>query len=278
MRTLAVVACALVLAAPAAAAPDWAANVEAATTYAKSRSGQESFAVTEQGGRLRGRLFHRHMTSASVIKAMLLVAYLRQPSVRGRALTRSERDLLEPMIRVSANDPASTIFNRLGTAGVSAFAKQAGMRSFRVSTHWGLSELTARDQARFFRKIDLLVPKRHRAYARRLLATVVSSQRWGIPPAAPKGWELFFKGGWLPRSDGWVLNQVALLKKGERRISIAILTRGNPSEVVRPGNAARHRQAAPSRRELSLSSRLRSVKIAHRSGVEHEGGRDGERF
>ena len=27
------------------------------------------------------------------------------------------------------------------------------------------------------------------------------------------------------------MNQVALLKKGERRISIAILTRGNPSEA-----------------------------------------------
>ena len=180
---------------------------------------------------MRGRLVHRHMTSASVIKAMLLVAYLRQPSVRGRELTSSERSILEPMIRMSSNDAASTIFNRLGTAGVSAFAKQAGMNRFRVSTHWGLSELTARDQARFFRRIDLLVPERHRAFARRLLATVVSSQRWGIAPVAPKGWQLFFKGGWLPRSDGWVLNQVALLKKGKRRISIAILTRGNPSEA-----------------------------------------------
>ncbi len=171
------------------------------------------------------------MTSASVIKAMLLVAYLRQPSVRKRELTSSERSVLEPMIRVSSNDAASTIFNRLGTAGVSAFARQAGMRSFEVSTHWGLSRLTARDQARFFRRIDLLVPKRHRAFARRLLASVTESQRWGIPPAAPKGWQLFFKGGWLPRSDGWVVNQVALLKKGERRISIAILTRGVPSEA-----------------------------------------------
>ncbi len=251
MRFLAVAACALVLAAPAAAAPDWAENVAAATTYAESRSGQESFAITEQGGKLRGRLVHRHMTSASVIKAMLLVAYLRQPSVRGRALTSSERGLLEPMIRVSANDPASTIFNRLGTAGVSAFAKQAGMRSFRVSTHWGLSELTARDQARFFRRIDLLVPKRHRAYARRLLVTVASSQSWGIAPVAPKGWQLFFKGGWLPRSDGWVHESGRAPQEG-RAPDLDRDPHPRQSErELRPGHPARHRQASPSRRGLS---------------------------
>ena len=37
---------------------------------------------------------------------------------------------------------------------------------------------------------------RHRAYAMRLLASITPSQRWGIGEVAPKGWKLYFKGGW----------------------------------------------------------------------------------
>ena len=37
--------------------------------------------------------------SASVIKAMLMVAYLDRPGVRDRALTRADHALLDPMIR-----------------------------------------------------------------------------------------------------------------------------------------------------------------------------------
>ncbi len=231
MRLLAAVACALVLAAPAAAAPDWAANVAAATKYAEQRSGQESFAVIDQTGELRGRFATRPVTSASVIKAMLLVAYLRQPGVRKRELTSYERSLLGPMIRVSSNDAATAVSNLLGPGPVNALARRVGMTGFRLDSRWGLSDLTAHDQALFLREIDLLVPKRHRAYARSLLSSIVEPQRWGIASISPDGWALYFKGGWLGRSDGWLINQVALLKRGERRISIAILTRANPSEA-----------------------------------------------
>jgi hypothetical protein len=47
----------------------------------------------------------------------------------------------------------------------------------------------------------------------------------------PKGWRLFFKGGW-GISDGslggTVNHQIALLERGGLRIGIAILTEGNP--------------------------------------------------
>jgi hypothetical protein len=230
VRLLAVVFVALVLAAPVAAT-DWAANIDAAKQYAQTRAGEESFAVFDRPGHLRGRLLDRPRTSASVIKAMLLVAYLNRSSVRGRELTSDDRGLLGPMIRRSANGPATTVFHLLGPGPLYALAARAGMRNFRVDPHWGLSDLTARDQARFFRRIDLLVPQRHRAYARLLLSSIISRQRWGIAPVAPDGWELYFKGGWLGRSDGWVINQVALLKRGERRISIAILTGQNSSDA-----------------------------------------------
>ncbi len=229
VRLVAALVAGLALAAPAAAAPNWDANLAAAKRYADTRSGMESFAVIDGGGQIHARFPDRANDCASTIKAMLLVAYLSQPSVRDRALTSSDRGLLEPMIRWSANDPATTIVNRLGSGPIYDVARRAGMRHFHLDSSWGLSDLTARDQARFFRHIDWLIPKRHRAYALGLFATIVSEQRWGIPRAAPSSFHLYFKGGWLPRSDGWITNQIALLTKGGRRISLAILTRRNTS-------------------------------------------------
>lgn len=213
-----------------AAAQSWEANVRAASRYADARGGIESFAVVDEAGRMHGRLKGRVFRSASVLKAMLLVAYLNEPSVRGRALTADERARLGPMIRWSANDPASHFVRLLGSPSLDRLAARAGMTRFRLAARWGFSEITARDQALFFKRIDLLVPKRHRAYARGLLSNIVPSQRWGIPPAKPANWRVFFKGGW-GSATGWVTHQVALLQRGDRRVSVAILTRLNPSHA-----------------------------------------------
>jgi hypothetical protein len=61
----------------------------------------------------------------------------------------------------------------------------------------------------------------------RLLGSIVPSQRWGIADARPAGWALYFKGGW-GSGTGWVDHQVALLKRGRRRIAVAILIRSSP--------------------------------------------------
>jgi hypothetical protein len=216
---------------PAAAGQNWRANVAAATRYAETRAGAESFAVMTEDGRLLGRLKGRSYPSASLLKAMLLVAYLNEPSVRARALASRERLLLASMIRRSANAPATYFVRLLGHRPLDRLAERAGMTHFRlVISPWGHSRITAADQARFFARIDRLTPARHRAYARRLLASVVPSQRWGIPPVAPEGWRIFLKGGW-GLGTGWVTSQVALLERGERRVSLAVLTRGNPSHA-----------------------------------------------
>ena len=93
---------------------------------------------------------------------------------------------------------------------------------------WGRSRIPASDQARFFQRIDRLLPRRHHVHAMVLLRTIVASQRWGIGRVRPAGWRLYFKGGW-GSGTGLVDHQVALLQRGGRRISIAILTAGNPS-------------------------------------------------
>jgi len=233
VRALVCVAVALALA-PAASAqarPNWQANVSAAARYAEARAGVESFAVVTERGRLLGRFKERAYPSASVLKAMLLVAYLNRPAVRARPLNDNERGLLEPMIRWSANEPATYFVRLLGRGPLNRLAERAGMRHFQlVISPWGTSKITAEDQARYFARVDLLTPRRHRSYARRLLATVVPSQRWGIPPARPDGWKIFLKGGW-GSGTGWVTHQVALLERGDRRVSLAILTRRNPSHT-----------------------------------------------
>jgi hypothetical protein len=185
--------------------------------------------VIDERGRTHGFRRTVQYSSASLVKAMLLVSYLNRKAVRRRALRPGERRLLGPMIRLSDNDAASAIYERVGVDGLNRLAHRAGMRRFAANPVWGGCQVTARDQARFFARLRGLLPKLHRKYAMGLLRRIVSYERWGIPPGAPRGWTLFFKGGWFRDDDGWRVHQAALLRKGKRRLSIAVLTRGSPT-------------------------------------------------
>jgi hypothetical protein len=160
---------------------------------------------------------------------MLLVAYLDRRDVRHRRLRGGDRRLLGPMIRISDNDAATAVYDQVGPDGLSRVARRAGMRSFIPNPVWGGCQVTARDQAVLFSRIRHLVPPGHRKYALGLLRRIVSYERWGIPHGRPPGWRVYFKGGWFPDDDGWRVHQAARLERGGRHISIAVLTRGNPS-------------------------------------------------
>lgn len=208
----------------------WNARVRDAAAFARGRTGSVSFAVVDERGRIHG--FHRgtRYSSASLVKAMLLVAYLNRGGVKRRHLHASDRRLLGPMIRVSDNDAASAVYSQVGPGGLRRLARRAHMRRFIPNPVWGGCQLTARDQARFFARIDRLLPRRHRKYALGLLRRIVSSQRWGIPRGTPRGWHSHFKGGWFPDSEGsWRVHQGALLRRGGRHLGIAVLTQGDPS-------------------------------------------------
>ena len=155
---------------------------------------------------------------------MLLVAYLDQRSVAGRPLDPDDKALLSPMITWSDNDAADAVDEIVGASGLQNLAHRVGMTHFAAAEPiWGESEITARDQTRFFLNIDRYIVARHRAYALHLLESIVPSQRWGIGQVAPKGWQLYFKGGW-GSGTGLIDNQVALLTRGCSRVSIAVLT------------------------------------------------------
>jgi Beta-lactamase enzyme family len=230
MRRLAAVALLVALVWPASAAAErWTPDIAGAARWAAGRQGSVTFAVRTED-RLLGRGLDRQVPPASVFKAMLLVTYLRQHSVRGRALTAGDRALLSPMIRRSDNVAATRVRDIVGNAAIVRLAQLAGMTRFVIDPHWGLSLVTARDQTRFFLDVESLLPDRHRAYALRLLRTIVRSQRWGMAQVIPAGWQLHFKGGW-GSGTGAVDHQVGLLVRGEHRVAIAVMTVGNPSHA-----------------------------------------------
>jgi hypothetical protein len=188
--------------------------------FARSRLGRVAFALLDRKHRPRGLRRTVRFPSASVSKAMLLVALLRRAA--HRRLSASERVLLRRMITFSDNHSADAVYSQVGGAGMRKVARAAGMRRFVDVGYWSDAQITAADQARLFLRIDRLEPVRHRRYARHLLASIVSEQRWGIAPVAhSRHLRIFFKGGWR----NGITHQVALLERGKRRLALAILTR-----------------------------------------------------
>lgn len=195
-------------------------QIVAARKYARSRGHGVSFAVIDSpGGRPRG--LHRNVQypSASVSKAMLMVAVLRRAA--GRPVSASEHKLLKPMITESDNDAAATVYRRVGAGAMNSVARAARMQRFGEAGYWASARVTPADQARFFYRIDSLVPAEHRAYARALLSSVIPYQRWGIARVAKqRGYKIFFKGGWRPGLN----HQIALLEKNGQRFALAVMT------------------------------------------------------
>jgi Beta-lactamase enzyme family len=230
MRRLAVAIMLAALASPASAgAQSWQPDVAGAAAWAAQRQGTVTFAVRVHD-RLYGHGLDRQAPTASVLKAMLMTAYLRQRSVRDRPLGDGDRALLRPMIRRSDNVTATRIRDIVGNGALVRLARRVGMTRFAVNPVWGLSLTTARDQTLFFLRLEDLLPDRHEAYALRLLRTIVPSQRWGMGQTIPDGWTLHFKGGW-GSGTGAVDHQVGLLRRGEDRVAIAVMTVNNPSHA-----------------------------------------------
>lgn len=201
-------------------------SVEAARRFLSHRSGYTAFAVVNNRGQLRGAHVRRHFVTASVVKAMLLVAFLRHTHHLGPG----ERALLGPMIHISSNGAADRVYNRVGDSGLYALARAAGMRNFSVHGYWANAELTPADQATYFAEMDRLIPRRFRSYARHLLSGIAAYESWGIPAIARKrGWRVYFKGGWRGTGRGQLVHQIARLERPSATIAIAVMTDGDPS-------------------------------------------------
>jgi Beta-lactamase enzyme family len=210
------------------AAPIRSSRVGAARRYAQRRDGKVAFAVVGEHGHLRG--FHMGETApaASVFKVMLLAALLRKRHDSG--LSRRDRALLGPMIRRSDSVAATAVRNMVGRRRIVRLARVTGMRDFHYEWVWGESRTSPRDQAEFIFHLRSYIPGRYRHYAMHLLSRIVPSQRWGVGRVAPRGWRLYFKGGWGSGS-GRVDHQVALLERRHRKRAIAVFTQFDPDHA-----------------------------------------------
>jgi len=198
--------------------------VTRALDWAADRSGKVAVAVVDSRGALRGLRQHVTFEGASLVKAMLLVAYLRARPAPDPALD----SVATTMIEESDNASASTIYGVVGGEGLKNVATLTGMDDFEPGVGWIDARVSAADEARFFFDLERHVPAARRPFAREVLANITEIQRWGIPAAAgPAGWTTFFKGGWLGM-DNRLMLQAAWLEKGHTRWALAVMTDDNP--------------------------------------------------
>jgi hypothetical protein len=204
--------------------------IAAAKRYLRARGGFTGLAVVDSEGRLSGMALHQQFITGSVVKAMLLVAYLRRLGALGqRSIDPHSASFLYPMIHISDNAAATETQSYVGDAGLYSVARAAGMTGFSVSGSWGTALLTPADQARFFFEMDSLIPSQFVDYARYLFSTIAGYESWGIPAIGrPLGYQVFFKGGWRPSPRVYLVNQIARLEGHGRTFSIAVMTDGDP--------------------------------------------------
>jgi hypothetical protein len=209
----------------------WPRSIARAAMFLTTRSGRTAFAVVDSEGRLSGVNIHSTFITGSVVKAMLLVAYLRRLDAMGqRTVDPNSNSILYPMINVSDNNAATRCWSIVGNSGLYSVAGAAGMTEFSVTTDWGSAMISAADQAKFFFEMDSLIPREFVGYARFLLSTIASYESWGIPAIArPRGYAVFFKGGWRGTGLGQLVHQIGRLEGHRRRFAIAVMTDGDPS-------------------------------------------------
>jgi hypothetical protein len=202
-----------------------------AQAYLGGRTGRTAFAVIDTEGRLSGVNVHWTFLTASVVKAMLLVGYLRRLDAMGQhTIDSNSNSFLYPMIHISDNNAATTCWSIVGDSGLYSVARAAGMTDFSVSGSWGTALLSPADQARFFFEMDSLIPREFVGYARYLLSTIIAWQAFGIPVVArPLGYTVFFKDGSEPTGLGQLVHQVARLEGHHRVFSMAVMTDGDPT-------------------------------------------------
>jgi len=219
----------------AAAGSTWKPGFSDALNYAQSRAGVITFALRTPHHVWAYRPNHTE-PSASVIKAMILVAYLDLPDVRYRKLSSGERDEVSRMIEYSDDQAANDIFyNHVGFDGLNRLASKVHMKHF--STHpggfeaWGRTSIAAADQTKLFLHLEHYIAPRHRSLALHLLNSIQPGYgRWGIWDVSTPGWSLYEKSGW-GAGTGWVDSQSALLKRGKMRLALTILTHNDPDHT-----------------------------------------------
>ncbi|QIY59545.1 serine hydrolase [Streptomyces sp. RPA4-5] len=195
---------------------------------------------------------------ASVTKTVILGALLYQ---KGGTLTEAEDALARKMIIDSDNAAATTLWKQLSDlkdpkkpdpVKIQEFLDTAGMGSTVLDKEgsWGLTQVTADDQAKLLRLFtgtdDSVLGSKSRSYALELMKQVQSIQRWGATAGAPLDSVVHVKNGWLQRSQNpdvdsfdrgdWKVNSMAALTENGYGSGLVVLTENNRVPEGHPAN------------------------------------------
>jgi beta-lactamase class A len=176
--------------------------------------------------------------TASIVKAQILACMLLHDQDAGHDPTSGEMALAKPMIRLSDNNAATSLFQHVGAkSGVTKCNKRLGLTATVVNSSWGLTRTTADDQIRLLSELvdtkgPLDADSRKTAFT--LMNTVSEEQEWGIPSIAKSGETATVKNGWDTRSaDGglWAINTIGRVTTadGDVNVSVAVLSHDNKS-------------------------------------------------
>ncbi|MFF0227126.1 serine hydrolase [Streptomyces sp. NPDC004629] len=171
--------------------------------------------------------------SASVVKVTVLATLLWDAKKHNRYLTDREVTLTKAMITKSDNDATSKLWKQLGPTKIKGFLAAAKMTQTKpgANGYWGLTQITVTDEQKLLKLVtakNAVLSDNSRAYIRKLMGQVVSSQRWGTPYGAPSGVSVHVKNGWLQRSThGWRVHSVGTFDGRGHDYMITVLTHGN---------------------------------------------------
>lgn len=171
--------------------------------------------------------------SASTVKVTVLAALLWDAKKQNRYLTGTEQSLATAMITKSDNAATSKLWKQLGTTKIKGFLSAADMTRTVPGSggYWGLTRVNVRDEQRLLSLIttgNSVLSDSARAYIRKLMGQVVSSQRWGTPAGAPSSVSVGVKNGWVQRSThGWRVHSLGTFQGAGHDYAITVLTHDN---------------------------------------------------
>ena len=135
------------------------------------------------------------------------------------------------MIRNSDNAATDTLLAQIGVSTCQRVADQLGMSSTVVrggsTGWWGHSTTTPRDLVQLMNQLVLgtYLTSGRRAYVRDLMASVTSTQRWGLGDPLPDAVHVEQKNGWGPMASGYRMNSFGFVSGYGRSYQLAILSK-----------------------------------------------------
>jgi beta-lactamase class A len=217
--------------ASAAAVGTRASLTAALDRYAATRVGRVG--LTLRDNRNGSYFVWRPLTlqSLSTIKVLILVATLKRAQDRNLPLTTTQKSLASRMIRNSDNAATDTLLAQIGVSTCQRVAGQLGLKSTVVrggsTGWWGYSTTTTRDLVQLMNQLVLgtYLTAGRREYVRGLMATVATSQQWGLRDPLPDTVHVEQKNGWGPMSTGYRVNSFGFVSGSGRSYQLAMLSR-----------------------------------------------------